>query len=231
MKKRDAFEIAIWFCIGLITVSVFFPLPGFAQEKSETVQQMEIMRDIVQAQSKSIEALAGALKTAVERPPVIMGGFQPPPVQVVEEKPCEDSLIGCALRGFGSILLKAGSKGIDFLDRNAVPLLQVVGSDRAARRQAEAAIETRRYDYMERRDVAQANAATNQALGLNLQNVAQSGFGTVAGMPTATTYNVSGTGINFGSGTLNYNPVTGSYNPVNPNARVCQATTTGLICY
>lgn len=223
-------EIAFWFVAGIILCIVFLPLPAKAQGKSETVQQLEVLRDIIASQNKSIEALAGAL--AQKQQPVFVGGMpmQQPAPQVIEEKPCEDSLIGCALRGLGSILLKAGGKGIDFLDRNAVPLLQVAATDRAAKRQAESAIEQARFSYMERRDVAQAHSAAVTGLGMNLQNTTIAGWNTLGTMPTATTYNVNGTGINFGNGSLTYNPVSGSYNPVNPAPRVCQALTTGLIC-
>lgn len=224
-------EIAFWLIAGIILCIVFLPLPARAQ-KSETVQQLEVLRDIISSQSRSIEALAGAL--AKQQQPVFVGGMpiqQPAPVQV-EEKPCADSIIGCALRGFGSILLKAGGKGIDFLDRNAVPLLQVAATDRAARRQAEASIAQAEFAYLERRDVANAHSAAVVGLGSNIQNIATTGFQTIGAQGPRNVYNVNGTGINFGNGTLNYNPVTGSYNPVNPAPRTCAVigTPATLVC-
>ena len=228
-------EIAFWFIAGVVLAIVFLPMPARAQGKSETVQQLEVLRDIIASQSRSIEALAAAL--AKQQQPVFVGGMplqQPAPQQVAEEKPCADSLIGCALRGFGSILLKAGGAGISFLDRNAVPLLQVAATDRAARRQAEASIAQAEFAYMERRDVANAHSAAVTGLGVNLQNVATTGFNVFAGLPPQTVNNISGTGINFGNGTLTYSPVSGSYNPVNPTARVCgwvgTGTTATFVC-
>ena len=223
-------ERIFWVIALGIASFALFPMPAKAQAKSETVQQLEVLRDIIASQNKSIEALANAL--AQKQQPVFVGNM-PQPTQIVEaEKPCADSLIGCALRGFGSILLKAGSKGIDFLDRNAVPLLQVAATDRAARRQAEASIAQAEFAYMERRDVANAHSAAVTGLGVNLQNVATTGFNVFAGLPPQTVNNISGTGINFGNGTLTYAPISGSYNPVNPAPRTCAVTGTPamLVC-
>ncbi len=225
-------EFAFWFIAGVLLCA---SLPAPAQGKSEEIQRLELIRDIVDRQGKSIDILAQALAAQANKPPVVIGGMVPQaPTQVIEaEKPCEDSLIGCALRGLGSILLRAGNKGIDFLDRNAVPLLQVVATDRAAARNSEAAIRTAEFGYLGRRDVAQAYAATNQSMGLNLQNVALAGFGTIGALPpqSVTTNNISGTGINFGSGTLTY--TNGSYNPTNPAPRVCYGgtATTAPVCF
>ncbi len=245
-------EIAFWFVAGVVLCAAFLPLPAKAQNEgitlrtsssiggppltSEETLRLLALERIIATQSATIGKALDVLKAYADKSaaqPILLGGMpmqQPQPVPVAEEKPCEDSLIGCALRGVGSLLKTAGNVGINFLDRNAVPLLQVVAADRSATRQATAAIETARFGYMERRDVAQANAATNQALGLNLQNVALAGYNTIGLLPPQTVNNISGTGINFGNGTLTYSPITGSYNPTNPTARVCQATTAGLIC-
>lgn len=44
------------------------------------------------------------------------------------------------------------------------------------------------------------------------------------------TWNVAGSGNNFGSGPNTYAPISNSYNPVNPAARVCTSTPTGISC-
>ena len=232
MKHFSRTEKLFWILAAIIMLFFAHVQRANAQGKSETVQQLEVLEKIISSQNKSIEALAKAL--AQKQQPVFVGQMpQPQPTTIVEaEKPCADSLIGCALRGFGSILLKAGGKGIDFLDRNAVPLLQVAATDRAARRQAEAAIAQAEFAYMERRDVANAHSAAVTGLGVNLQNVATTGFNVFAGLPPQTVNNISGTGINFGNGTLTYAPISGSYNPVNPVQRTCAVTGTPatLVC-
>lgn len=216
------------FCI---LSAIFFLLaiaPARAQEKPT---DMELLAGMVKDLTTVIKEQNQTIRLALERQPAF---GMPQPIQpIIEaEKPCTDSLLGCFLRGTGSLLVKAGAKGIDFLDRNAVPLLQVVGADRAATRNAEAAIRTAEFAYMERRDVAQAHSSAVSGLGVNLQNVATRGFDVFAGLPPSTVNNIRGTGINFGNGTLTYAPISGSYNPVNPVQRTCALTGTPatLVC-
>lgn len=226
MSKRDWFILVV---AGLF-IAFFLPHPARASEKSETVQQMEIMRDIVQAQSKSIEALAGALKTAVERPPVIIGQPQMFNAAAPVEKDCS-GFWGCSLEFVGGSLKAIAS----FADRNAVPLAQLVLSDRAAKRQATSAENIALYTNQTHQAAFNSIAHVGATGITGIRDTAGMGFNALAtvGSQPNNVYTVSGNGNNFGSGPLTYAPITNSNNPVNPlpNQRLCAIVNNSLVCY